>query len=124
MPLGLLGKLGDTIGNAVLPGMVVDIFRKYKGPDCKDLRTGILINVDLWRLWEINAEQYGEMTPEKARDYAGMFPNGKQMLTCENLRKWLLQEREWDIVRTIDSTPGGQAWLERTIERFREGLWP
>ena len=120
----LLAKLGDTIGNAILPGMVVDVFRRYKGEGCKDLRTGILINVDLWRVWEVNAEQCGEMTPDQARKYASMFPDGRNLLNCENLRKWLLQEREWDIVRTIDSTPGGQDWLERTIARFRDGLWP
>lgn len=120
---GLLGKIGNAIGDAIIPSLVTDYLRRYSGPGCCDLKTAIFRNIDIFELWIQYGESEGIIGVEQAIRMAKMAPNGRRLLTPENVRKWLTQERMFDIIKTIDEMPGGQKWFCWTIENFRKGLW-
>jgi hypothetical protein len=113
----------NKIAESVVPPIVVGAIAKYKGEGCRNLKLAIALDTDIFQLWVNNARDEGIYDLETARHYAGMAPDAKNLLTMSNIRKWLMQEGQCDIVRVIDDTPGGNDWLERILERFKEGLW-
>lgn len=113
----------NKIAESVVPPIVVGAIAKYKGDGCRNLKMVIALDTDIYELWVQNAQNEGIYDLDTARRYAGMAKDAKNLLTVSNVRQWLFQEGQADIVRTIDETPGGTDWLERTLNKFKEGLW-
>lgn len=113
----------NKIAESVVPTLVVDTIARYKGEGCRNLKLAIALDTDIFQLWVENAENEGIYDLETARRYAGMAKDARKLLTMSNVRQWLLQQGQADIVRVIDATPGGNDWLERTLEKFKIGLW-
>lgn len=121
---GFMGAAYD----AVLPSMVVPLFRRYAGPGCKDLKMAILLRTDIYTVWCDNAAEEKRnnpamMTPEDVRSIAKRFPGAKKHITSDRVRKWLHDQGCQDILVAVDATPGGRTWLERQVEAFKEGLF-
>jgi hypothetical protein len=121
--MDILGKMTEKIGTPFLRSLVVGYFQRYAGPDAKDLRTAIILDIDIWQLWCDNCESEGIYTPEQARAWAKMFPSGRNLLTVTNLKLWLQEENCQDILRILDKTAGSDEWLRFTLKNFTKGLW-
>jgi hypothetical protein len=119
----MLEKLGNAVAEAVIPGMVTSAICNYAGDGCCNLKTAILLDIDVFQLWVENAEQEGITDLQSARKYARMAPSGKNLLTVSNVRRWFLEKGMTDVIRIIDGTPGGTEWFDKTIQAFRKGLW-
>ncbi len=118
--LGIVQRVAES----VIRPMVVDLLDKYSGGcNCVELRKAIILNWDLYQIWLDNYQNEGVQGPEDARKWTAMAPSAKDLLTTDNVRKWLLLEKKFDILRTIDTTYGGKDWFDRTIKKFREELW-
>jgi len=111
------------MSETVVSGIVCGYLDKYSGPRCSNLRQAIEGNVDLFQLWVDNAAREGVMDLRQARYWTRKFPKVQRMVTPGNVKRWLRQRHREDIVRTIEGTEGGEAWLEWQIGRFRTGLW-
>lgn len=121
--MDILGKMGEKIGTPFLRSLVVGYFQKYAGPEGKDLKKAILLDIDLWQLWCDNYECEGVYSPEQARAWAKMFPSGRNLLTVPNLRLWLQDEGCTDILHVLNTTPGADSWVRWTLNNFAKGLW-
>lgn len=126
--MGIIDSLMGSAYDAILPSVVVPLFRKYAGPGCRDLRRAIQCDADIYKLWVANAVEEKKKipsmwTPDDLRSLASKFPQAKEHITAERVRKWLHDHGCQDILWTIDSTPGGRTWLERQVEAFKEGLF-
>jgi hypothetical protein len=118
--LGIVQKVAES----VIRPMVVELLDKYSGgSNCVELKKAIILNWDLYQIWLDNYRNEGVQGPEDARKWTAMAPSARGLLTPDNVRKWLLLEKKFDILRTIDTTYGGKDWFERTINKFREELW-
>lgn len=126
--MGLFDGFKQTAYEAVLPSVVVPLFRQYAGQGCKDLKIAILLNVDLYQIWVANAEAEKKRnprlwTPDEVRNVASRFRDAKGLITVENVRKWLKDQGCQDILLTVDTTPGGRAWLDKQVSRFKMELF-
>jgi hypothetical protein len=117
--MGLFSGLSES----VVSGILCNYFRRYAGPQCRDLKLAIQQNVDLYQLWVDNAESEGVRGPREVRSWARMFPKVESMVTPANLKRWLREQGMGDIARTVESTAGGEEWLAWQITRFKVGLW-
>ena len=116
---GLLSGVSES----VVSGIVVGYLDRYSGSSCCNLRLAIQDNVDLYQLWVDNASREGVMDLKQARYWTRKFPKVENMVTSKNVKRWLLDKRRRDIVKAIEETAGGEAWLEWQLGRFRSGLW-
>ena len=114
--------LANRIAEPFIRPMVVSILDRYS-QDLEGLKGAILLNMDIYQLWEDKCEEEGVTSPEQARQWTRMAPDAKDLLTAQNVRIWLMREKKFGIINTIDSTAGGNEWLERTLKRFRDELW-
>jgi hypothetical protein len=119
----MFGKLTNAVAEAIIPGLVTSAICKYAGDGCCNLKTAILLDIDVFQLWVENAEQEGVTGVDEARKWARMAPSSKNLLTTTNVRKWFMEKGMFDVIRTIDGTPGGTEWFEKTLMAFRRGLW-
>jgi len=117
--MGLFSGISEGVVSSILCGY----FRKYAGPDCTDLRVAIDRNIDLYQLWVDNARAEGVRGPKEVRTWTRMFPDVQYMVTTQNVKRWLREQGLDDIARTVETTRGGDKWLEWQIQRFRAGLW-
>jgi len=117
--LGLLSGVSERMVSSIVCGYL----DKYSGAHCSNLRDAIQENTDLYQLWVDNASQEGVMDIKQARYWTRKFPKVQNMVTSDNVKRWLREKRRDDIVRTIEDTKGGEDWLEWQIGRFRSGLW-
>lgn len=116
---GLLSGMSESVVSRIVCGYL----DRYSGAGCSNLRKAIQENVDLFQLWVDNASREGVMDLKQARYWTRKFPHVKGMVTSSNVKRWLVEKRRSDIVRTIEETPGGKEWLDWQLERFRSGLW-
>ena len=116
---GLLSGVSESVVSSI----VVGYLDRYSGAGCSNLRLAIQENVDLFQLWVENASREGVMDLNQARFWTRKFPGVKRMVTPNNVKRWLAEKRRRDIVRAIEETAGGEAWLEWQLGRFRSGLW-
>lgn len=121
--MGILDKMTEKVGTAFLRSLVVGYFKRYAGDGAKNLRTAIVLQMDLWQMWCANYECEGLYGPEQAKAWAKMYPSGKNLLTVPNLRLWLEDEGCREILYTLDNTPGADEWLRWTLNNFAKGLW-
>lgn len=121
--MDILGKMGEKIGTAFLSSIVVGAISKYAGDDCKNLRTAIALNIDIFDLWVKNYENEGLYGPDEARRWASMFPSGKNLLTASNVRIWMNEQGCSHVVEALNTIPGGDKWLRQTLDSFKRGLW-
>lgn len=117
--MGILSGISEGVVSSVLCGYL----KKYAGPGCADLRVAICQNVDLYQLWVENARAEGVRGPKDVRSWTRMFPKVQYMMTTKNVKRWLREQGLDNIARTVESTEGGEQWLEWQVERFRTGLW-
>lgn len=120
---GMFDGIGDKIAEHVIPGMVCGYLRQYAGQNCQNLKVAICLNMDIFDLWVQNAEKEGIRTLADVQNMTRKAPKARNLVTTTNVRKWLLEEGMTDIIKTVDTTPGGTQWFEWTVMRFREGLW-
>ncbi|MGE5379308.1 MAG: hypothetical protein ACM3L5_00370 [Candidatus Saccharibacteria bacterium] len=97
--------------------------KRYSGPGCTNLRTAINQNVDIYKLWVENAKAEGVRGPREVRHWTRMFPHVERMMTPQNVKRWLREQGMENIARTVETTEGGEKWLEWQVGRFRTGLW-
>jgi len=112
----------DSIAESIIRPIVVGYLDRYS-QDLNGLRTAIWMNIDIYQLWCDNYENEGIKGPDFARGFTRMAPKAKNLLTTENVRKWLIMEEKFEIIQVIDSTAGGREWFDGTITKFREELW-
>lgn len=117
--MGILTSIGESFVSSI----VCDYLKKYSGPHCVNLKTAIAQNVDVYQLWIDNAKREGVHTLNDARVWSQRFPKVQYMVTAPNVKRWLAERDLREIVRTVETTEGGEAWLKWQLERFRGGLW-
>ena len=117
--MGILSGISEGVVSSILCGHL----KKYAGPGCADLRLAISQNIDLYQLWVENARAEGVRGPREVRSWTRMFPKVQYMMTTKNVKRWLREQGLESIVRTVESTEGGDQWLEKQLARFRAGLW-
>jgi hypothetical protein len=117
--MGLFSHLSE----GVVSGIVCDYFDKYSGPQCTNLQKAITTNVDIYQLWVDNARKEGIHDLNKARQWTHMFPKVQYMVTPLNVKRWLREQGLTKIIKTVESTDGGEEWLAWQVGRFRKGLW-
>lgn len=120
--MGTLGLLSG-VSESVVSSIVCGYLDTYAGPRCSNLKTAIDSKVDIYQLWVENASKEGIMDLRQARYWTRKFPKVQKMVTPQNVKRWLKAKRKDDIVRIIETTEGGDQWLEWQIGRFRSGLW-
>jgi hypothetical protein len=106
-----------------MSGILCGYLRKYSGPDCRNLRTAISKNIDLYDLWNKNALNEGVHGPVEVRHWTKRFPQAKRLMTPQNVKRWLKEQGLEDIAKTLERTEGGEVWLTWQVDRFRSGLW-
>jgi hypothetical protein len=117
--MGLLSGVSESVVSNIVCGYL----DTYAGPRCNNLQRAICSRVDIYQLWVENASQEGIMDLRQARYWTRMFPQVRRMVTSQNVKRWLKAKRKYDIVRIIETTEGGDQWLEWQVGRFRSGLW-
>ena len=117
--MGIFSSLSEGMVSSIL----CSYLRRYSGPGCANLRTAISQNIDIYQLWVENARAEGVRGPGEVRQWARMFPHVQRMMTTQNVKRWLREQGLGNIARTVETTEGGEAWLEWQIGRFRTGLW-
>jgi hypothetical protein len=117
--MGIFSGISQGVVSASLCGH----FKRHAGPDCADLRSAICQNVDLYQLWVDNARAEGIRGPREVRSWARMFPKVQKLMTPKNVKRWLREQGLSNIARTVETTEGGEQWLEWQLDRFRVGLW-
>ncbi|WP_019177273.1 hypothetical protein [Methanomassiliicoccus luminyensis] len=117
--MGILSGISEGIVSNIVCGH----FRKYAGPRCCNLKRAIYDDVDLFQLWVDNAPREGVHGLREARQWTRGFPKVQYMLTPDNVKRWLMEQGMRDIVCTVESTEGGEEWLDWQIRRFRTGLF-
>ncbi len=107
----------------MISSFLCDYLKKYAGPGCANLRIAIEKNVDLYQLWVENAHAEGVRGPSEVRTWTHLFPHAQDMITPQNVKRWLRDQGLENIALTVECTEGGDKWLEWQVERFRSGLW-
>ena len=122
--MGLFDGVTTAIAEPIIARIVVNEITRYAGPEGKGLVIAICLNKDIFQLWVDNADAEGiEYNLESARGWAQKAPAAYKLVTPVNVKKWLCKNDCAHLVRVIETTVGGDAWLEWTVRRFREGLW-
>jgi hypothetical protein len=117
--MGILSSVSEGVVSSIL----CSYLQKYSGPQCRNLRSAIENNVDLYRLWTENAAREGVRGPREVRQWTRMFPHVQRMMTPQNVKRWLREQGLDQIATEVERTEGGEAWLAWQVERFRVGLW-
>ena len=117
--MGLIGGISEGIVSNIVCGY----FERYAGPRCCNLRQAIVEDIDLFQLWVDNAHREGVHGLSEARQWSRRFPKVQRMVTTRNVKRWLLEQGLDDIVYTVETTAGGEEWLDWQVKRFRTGLW-
>lgn len=121
--MGIINGVINGASEKVVSGLLCGYLRRYAGPQCANLKTAIANRTDIYQLWVENAGREGIHGLREARFWSHKFPKVQYMVTPNNVKRWLRQEGLVDIVRTVESTPGGEQWLAWQLDRFRAGLW-
>jgi hypothetical protein len=121
--MGMFDGLTAAIAEPIMQTMVVDQIKRYAGPRGEGLRIAICLNKDIYQLWVDNADAEGIQGIDQARTWTRRAPTAKNLLTSENVKEWLRCQKCSHLISIIETTPGGNAWLEWTVRRFRDGLW-
>ena len=121
--MGVWDRVTAAIAEPIMQTMVVEQITRYAGEKGDGLKIAICLNKDIYQLWIDEAEQEGIPGLEEARKWSKKAPTAWQYLTSKNIKVWLEDQKCHHLVLIIEQTPGGNAWLEWTCKRFREGLW-
>jgi hypothetical protein len=121
--VGIWDKVTASIAEPVMQTMVVDQITRYAGPNGDGLRIAICLNRDIYQMWVDNWEKEGLESPDEARKWTQRAPTAWRLLTPVNVKRWLDEQHCQHLVEIIERTTGGEAWLEWTCKRFRDGLW-
>lgn len=122
--MGNFDGVTSAIAEPIIRRIVVNEITRYAGPEGKGLVLAICLNKDIFQLWVDEGEKEGVAYGlQEARRWAQRAPAAHKLLTCDNIKKWLCKNDCQHLVRVIESTTDGDAWLKWTVNRFREGLW-
>ena len=121
--LELFDPLIEMFVNSYLPGVVCPIIQRCAGPNCRDLRMAILMNESLLEAYKKGATDQGLWDYESVKGAARSYPKAKRFVSGEKVMGWLMDKGHYDIIAVIESTPGGQNWLNRQIEDFKTDLF-
>jgi hypothetical protein len=122
--MGLFDGVTTAIAEPIIARIVVNEITRFAGPEGKGLVIAICLNKDIFQLWVDNGAQEGVAYGlDEARMWAQKAPKAHALLTAVNVKKWLCKNDCQHLVAVIERTSGGDAWLEWTVRRFREGLW-
>ena len=121
---GLFDGVTTAIAEPIIARIVVNEITRFAGPEGKGLEIAICCNTDIFQLWIDRGEEEGVVyNLDEARGWAMKARNAHTLLTPANVKKWLCKNNCQHLVRVIERTSGGDAWLEWTVRRFRQGLW-
>ena len=124
--MDFFGKLKDKVTESMLSRIIINVINNYAGEDGDDLRMGILLDVNLMKLWsenEAEAMNDGVWGIERVRELASQFPDAEQLVTAENVMKWLDKEELFYITDIIKNTAGGMLWMEQQCYSIRNMLF-
>ena len=105
----------SSIGEGVVSSIVCDYLKKYSGPKCSNLKLAISQNVDVYQLWIDNAKKEGIHGINDARVWSRRFPEIGTRSPARTVKRWLMDRDLREIVRTVETTEGGEAWLKWQI---------
>lgn len=122
--MGLFDGVTTAIAEPIIARIVVNEITRWAGPEGKGLAIAICLNKDIYQLWIEEGEKEGvAYNLDEARGWAQKAKNAHTLLTSDNVKKWLCKNNCQHLVRVIERTSGGDAWLTWTVARFRRGLW-
>lgn len=121
--LEIFDPLIEGFVNSYLPGVVCPIIQRCAGPNCRDLRVAILMNESLLLAYKKGAESQGLWDYESVKSAAKSYPKARRFVSGDKVMGWLKDKGHYDIIKVIETTPGGQQWLNRQIEDFKTDLF-
>lgn len=112
----------DGVAERLISSRLVPLIEEYAGPNCKNIRLAILLNIDLMELYARN-ENVGGYSLSQVRGFASKFPEYAKFVSSAFVVKWLKEARRDDIVEALNETAGGMLWLDAQIEKVRREIY-
>ena len=118
-----LGAVGDGIASMLLSSVLVPLIVQFAGENNKDLKTAIMLDIDIIKIYQEQGHEATSWTWDRVRPIARKFKDKGNLVSVENVLKWLRDSGHGDVAKVVETEPGGTEWLEKTLKKIRRDLF-